>query len=260
MVRYERLNALLEVLASQGHTTVEELADRLKVSTATIRRDLDHLASQQLLTRTRGGAVANAVADLPIRYKTARHASAKQRIGRMAASLVQPGMTIGINGGTTTSEVARNVAQKADLVTGVESQRITVVTNAVNIANELVVRSHLKVVVTGGVARPQSYELVGPMAHRIIEEVTLDLAFLGVDGFDPERGATTPDENEASINRLLASRASKVVVVADGSKVGRAAFARICSATDVDVLVTDSSADSDVLAQLEGLGVEVHKS
>jgi DeoR family transcriptional regulator of aga operon len=259
-MRYDRLNALLEVLANHGHTSVEELADRLGVSTATIRRDLDHLASQQMVTRTRGGAVANSVADLPIRYKTARHASAKQRIGQMAAELIRPGMVIGINGGTTTSEVARALAHQAGQMYDADNPRITLVTNAVNIANELIVRGHLKIVVTGGVARPQSYELIGPMAHPIIEQVSLDLAFLGVDGLNPENGATTPDENEASINRLLASRAKKVVVVADGSKVGNTAFARICSAEDVDVLVTDNSADPEVVAELQALGLEVLQS
>ena len=102
MKRYERLNTLLESLAEKGAIDVDELAEQLHVSAATIRRDLDHLGKQQLLTRTRGGAVANAVSyDLPLRYKTARFASEKQRIAQAAATLVRRGMVIGMNGGTT---------------------------------------------------------------------------------------------------------------------------------------------------------------
>ena len=94
--------------------------------------------------------------------------------------------------------------------------------------------------VTGGVARPQSYELTGPLATGVLEQVTLDIAFLGVDGIDAVAGATAHHEGEASTNRLMAGRAGQVVVVADSSKIGRRAFARICAAADVDVLVTDT--------------------
>ena len=88
--------------------------ERLDVSQATIRRDFDQLAQQQMITRTRGGAVANGVSyDLPLRYKTAKHSAEKQRIGAAAAALVEPGMVVGLNGGTTTTEVARALAVRA---------------------------------------------------------------------------------------------------------------------------------------------------
>ena len=131
------------------------------------------------------------------------------------------------------------------------------VTNALNIATELAVRQHIKIVTTGGVARPQSYELTGPLATGVLEQVTLDLAILGVDGIDAAAGATAHHEGEASINRLMAQRASKVVIVADSSKVGRRAFARICAAPEIDVLVTDAGIADDDEALLEEAGVDV---
>ncbi len=181
MDRYARWNALLELLTETGRISVEEAADRLVVSQATIRRDFDQLAQQQMITRTRGGAVVNGVSyDLPLRYKSAKHASEKQRIGAAAAALVAPAMVVGLTGGTTTTEVARALASRPDLAgTGPDGPQLTVVTNALNIANELIVRSRMKIVVTGGVIRPQSYELVGPLATGILRELTLDLAFLG---------------------------------------------------------------------------------
>ena len=98
----------------------------------------------------------------------------------------------------------------------------------------------MKIVLTGGVARPQSYELIGPLATGVLEQVTLDVAFLGVDGLDEVAGATAHHEGEASINRLMVGRPAKVVVAADSSKLGRRAFARICPLGEVDVLVTDT--------------------
>ncbi|GAA4849499.1 DeoR/GlpR family DNA-binding transcription regulator [Saccharopolyspora rosea] len=257
MNRHERLSRLLDIVGQRQRADVEELAAELDVSAATIRRDLDHLAEQQLLARTRGGAVATSVAyDLPLRHKAARHAPEKQRISAAAARLVQPGMVIGLNGGTTTTEVARSLATRADLAEHGDPG-LTVVTNALNIANELVVRPHIKIVVTGGVARQQSFELTGPLATHILREITLDLLFLGVDAIEPGLGASAHHEGEASINRLMASRAGRVVVVADGSKLGRRAFAQICATETIDTLITDAGAEVEVVRAFEIAGVRV---
>jgi len=258
MSRYSRWNQLLELLASEGQLQVEDAAAALGVSTATIRRDFDDLASQQMLARIRGGAVAQGVTyDLPLRYKSERHPSEKQRIASVAAALVQPGQIVGLNGGTTTTEVARALAVRADLPTAPGTPAVTVVTNALNIATELAVRQHIKIVVTGGVARPQSYELTGPLATGVLERVSIDVVFLGVDAIDPVAGAMAHHEGEASTNQLMASQASQVIVVADSSKVGRRAFARICAAGDVDVLVTDTGLTADAAAGFAEAGVKV---
>ena len=258
MTRYRRWNELLELLAAEGQLQVEEAAKALGVSEATVRRDLDELARQQMLTRIRGGAVAQGVTyDLPLRYKTERHPSEKQRIAAVAAGLVRPGQVTGLNGGTTTTEVARALATRADLNSQVPPPALTVVTNALNIATELAVRQHIKIVTTGGVARPQSYELTGPLATGVLEQVALDVAILGVDGIDAVAGATAHHEGEASINRLMARQAAKVVIAADSSKVGRRAFARICTAGEIDVLVTDAGIAAEDAARLEDAGVDV---
>jgi DeoR family transcriptional regulator of aga operon len=258
MASHERWNALLEIIARDGRLEVETAASELDVSTATIRRDLDRLAQQQMVTRTRGGATANNVSyDLPLRYKTARHATEKERIARAAAALVRPGAVVGLNGGTTTTEVARALATRADLHADGGEQALTVVTNALNIANELTVRQHVKIVVTGGVVRPQSYELTGPLGTLLLEQLTLDHLFLGVDAVSAAVGATAYNEGEASINQLMVARSRQVVVVADSSKLGRHAFARICEIKQVDVVITDSGADARVAAEFVDAGVQV---
>ena len=255
MSRYQRWNALLDLLPGDGQLTVAEAAESLGVSQATIRRDMDQLARQQLVTRTRGGVIAGHVSyDLPLRYKTARHAPEKQRIGRAAAALVTPGAAVALNGGTTTSEVARALATRPDLQDGAG---ITVVTNAMNIANELAVRQHVKIVVTGGVTRGQSYELIGPFATLVLAELTLDWAILGVDALDPRTGASAHHEGEASINHLMATRAEQVMIVADHSKLGQRAFARMCAVDEIDVIVTDRDAEPAMLAAFGERGIRV---
>lgn len=254
---------MLEMLAADGRIEIDDAAGRLQVSSATIRRDLDELADQQLLVRDRGGAVPHSVSyDLPLRYKSSRHADEKRRIAAIAAGLVVPGGVVGLNGGTTTTEVARALATRSDLhhrADGADATpaQITVVTNALNIAHELAVRPHVKLVVTGGVARPQSYELTGPLALPVIEQLTLDIAVIGADAISADTGASTNNENEAAVNRELAWRARKVVVVADTSKLGRSAFARICPASDIDVLVTGAAADRQAVEELRDAGIDV---
>lgn len=258
MSRYERWTAILEMLARDEKVDVGRAAAEFQVSAATIRRDLDQLAQQQLLTRTRGGAVGHNVSyDLPLRYKTARHASEKVRIAQAAARLVAPGSVVGLNGGTTTTEVARALATGADQHPAGRDGSLTVVTNAVNIANELTVRSHVKLVVTGGVARPQSYELIGPLAAKLIDEIMLDIAILGVNGIDARAGATAHDEGEAAVNELMARRARQVVIVADSSKLGVVTFARICGPQQINVLVTDTAADEQHVELLTRAGIRV---
>jgi DeoR family transcriptional regulator, aga operon transcriptional repressor len=256
--RYARWNALLELLTETGRVSVEDAAARLAVSQATIRRDFDQLAQQQMIVRTRGGAVANGVSyDLPLRYKSARHSAEKQRIGAAAAALVAAGTVVGLNGGTTMTEVARALAVRPDLNALGDGAQLTVVTNALNIANELLVRSRMKIVVAGGVVRPQSYELVGPLGGALLREVSLDVALLGVDALDPELGAAAHHEGEAAMNSLMVARAKRVAIIADSSKLGRHAFARICPVDRVDTLVTDSGADPGAVRAFQAKGVQV---
>ncbi|MEU4351289.1 DeoR/GlpR family DNA-binding transcription regulator [Streptomyces sp. NPDC023838] len=256
MSRDARWQALLELLVEQGRLDVEEAGTALGVSAATIRRDFDQLAEQQMLVRTRGGAVVHGVSyELPLRYKTARQASEKQRIAKAVADLIAPGEAVGLTGGTTTTEVARALAVRPELASG--SPALTIVTNALNIANELAVRPQFKIVVTGGVARPQSYELTGPLAGGVLNQITMDVAVLGVGAFDVTHGASAHDEDEAGINRLLCERAERVVVAADSTKLGKRTFARICATDQVGTLVTDTAASEETLARFTDAGVTV---
>ena len=258
MSRNERANRILELVAKSGHLDVEAAAKQLKVSLATVRRDFDELASRQLVTRTHGGiqAVASAY-DLPLRYKTAKDSKQKQRIAKAAAALVQRGDRIGLNGGTTTTEIGRELIGAQRLISGDGDVGLTVVTNAVNIATEMVVRPYIKIVVTGGVARPQSFELIGESAAHALDGLVLDIAFIGVNALDIEHGATANHEGEAKVGGLIAKAAKRVVVVSASEKLGNAAFARICKISEVDTLITDNKLTAALKKQFEDQGVEV---
>ncbi|MEU6478067.1 DeoR/GlpR family DNA-binding transcription regulator [Streptomyces sp. NPDC047017] len=257
MAHDARRRALLELLAREGRLDVEEAAAVMGVSAATIRRDFDRLAAQQLLVRTRGGALASGVShELPLRSPaTAGRTPHKRRIARAVAALVAPGEVVGLTGGTTTTEVARALVLSPALAGG--TPVTTLVTNALNIATELAVRPQFKIVLAGGVARPRSYELTGPLAGSVLGQIALDVAVLGVGAFDTEHGATTHDEEEAGINRLLCERADRVVVAADSTKLGTRAFARICPTAQVNTLVTDTAVPSATAARFREAGVEV---
>jgi DeoR family transcriptional regulator, aga operon transcriptional repressor len=241
-----RLRIILDKLGEQTSVDVDQLVAEFGVSAATIRRDLDKLADQRLLERRHGGAVAvSGLYELPLRYRNARSAE-KRRIAEAALEHVPAGATVALTGGTTTTEVGRVLVQRSDL---------TVVTNAINIAAELAVRPHIRLIMTGGVARAASYELTGPLAEDVLHQINVEIMFLGVDGFTAASGTTTQNEIEARTNRVMASRAKRVIVVTDGSKVGRTALAAITDAASVDHLITTEDADADELAAISDRGV-----
>ena len=247
MRRSERLATIVDRVTVAGSTDVSALALELGVSGATVRRDLQALARDQLVVRTHGGVSAAKSADgIPVRIRVPpRHEAEKHRIGRAAAALVEDGSVVGMSGGSTTLEVARALAER---------NGITVVTNAINIAAELVGRT-VGLVVVGGIVR-HSYELVGPAAETMLSRYHFDVGFIGVDGLTDE-GATTYDEMEAQTDLGFLRRSRRRVIVTDSSKLGRMTFAKIAPLTDVTDLVTDTGADAAHLDPLRNAGVRI---
>src|SRR3954449_3284346 len=251
MRQEDRLGLILQELNQHGSVGVTGLASRLKVSEASVRRDLHLLESQKLLTRTHGGAVASGVLyELPMRYRGGQHNEAKRAIAEAVVELIPGDATsVGLNGGTTTTEVSRALASRTGL---------RVVTNALNIASELAVRANIELVVCGGSARTESYELVGPLAELTLANINLDIAIIGVDGVSSSAGFTTHHEVEAHTNRALVRAAERVIVVADSSKLGRRGFAKIGDIAVASDIVTDAGADPEDVEDLRRLGPRVH--
>jgi DeoR family transcriptional regulator, aga operon transcriptional repressor len=249
MHQQERLALILERLAERRTVTVVDLAADLGASRASIRRDLHALEEQQLLKRTHGGAVtAEVIYELPVRYRAGRHSEEKRHIAEAAAGLLDDSVhSVGLGGGSTTTALARILAA---------GRQLKIVTNALNIASDMAVRRTIDLVMTGGSLRPESYELVGPIADRSLAGISLDIVFLGVDGISAA-GISTYDEVEAETDHALIRTADRVVVLADGSKVGKRAFSQIAGIGEVTDLITDKGADADELDRIRAAGVGV---
>ena len=258
MPRNERLNRILELVSKRGAVDVETVATQLGISAATARRDFDELATRQLAIRTHGGISAVGKAyELPIRYRTAKDSRGKVRIARAAAAMVQKDYRIGLNGGTTTTALARELTVDPRLRADEGDIGLTVVTNAVNIATEMVIKPYIKIVVTGGIARPQSYELIGSYAEAILDGLTLDIAFLGVNAIDSSFGPTANHEGEAHIGGLMSRAAKRTIVLSTADKVGKQAFSRICRPEEVSALMVDEPLTPEIHQGFLDAGIEV---
>lgn len=251
MRQEDRLGLILRRLNERASVGVGELAAEFGVSMASVRRDLQLLEGQKLLTRTHGGAVASSVLyELPMKYRGGQNYQAKRAIAQYAVDQLTPDVaSIVINGGSTTTEVARVLAAMPGL---------RIVTNALNIASELAVRANIELVMCGGSARSESYELVGPLAELALANVNVDVAVLGVDGVSRVAGFTTHHEVEAQTNRAMLRCAERVMIVADSSKLGRRGFAKIADIASVTDIVTDDRADPGEIAELRKLGPTLH--
>jgi DeoR family transcriptional regulator of aga operon len=247
----KRREQILALLKRQGKITIQEIIDSVHCSEATARRDLDWLAEQGQAIRTIGGAQLEgmpAVREVSFFEKKQVLWVEKEAIARKAASMVREGDVVGLTGGTTTFLIARELK-------GVRGT--TVVTNAVNIAMELADEEGIQVVLTGGVMRPNSFELCGPLAEKIIQSLNINLMFMGIDGVTAKQGFTTYSELEADIARLMMERSVRTYPVFDHTKVGRASLFSIAPLEAVDGCVTDRIPDEDVLKYLQDRGITV---
>lgn len=264
--REPRWTALLQLLAERGRLTVAEASTELDVSPATVRRDFVSLAEQQLVNRTHGAIVATSVTySLPARYRSSTGDELRKALADKAARLIPAGSVVGLNGGRTTTAVARALAALHDGTDAAEDvapvrdgdAQLSVVTNALNIASELALRPAIRCLVLGGVARPGSYELTGDLATTALKRLWLDTLVLGVDGLSARGGATCGHDDEAGVNAAMAGRAARIVAVATGDKVGQTRLAQICPTDRIDILITDDSAPTSELKALRKAGVDI---
>jgi DeoR family transcriptional regulator of aga operon len=248
----ERRRRILELLEKQERATVAELVRHFGVSAVTIRGDLEALSRAGALVRSHGGALRrlDPLAELPISVKKGLHHEEKVRIGQRAAEMVRPDEILILDSGTTTVEVARRIR-----TLGVKP--LTVITNALNVASELASLPQCRIIMLGGILRPTSLSLVGPQAEQTLKDLNAHRLFLGVDGFDPAVGPTTPDVLEAQLNAMMIRVSREVVVVADGSKFKQRSLSLIARVESLHKVVTDSGADPEDVAALRARSVEV---
>lgn len=257
-MRSERLVRVLGMVEESGQVTVEQVTDRLHVSAATARRDLNALAERHLVLRTHGGAAAAGRGyEVPLGPGAGARARSERAMAGAVVEQVRAGDVVGVNGGPTTAEVARRLATADHLVPPGGGVGLTVVTNALDIAYALCARPHVRLVVTGGTVRPRTYELAGGAAHDAVERLVLDVAVLGVHGVSDRFGVTAAGSDEAEVARALAGAARRVVVVAGADALQVDAPARLLGLAGVDVLVTDRPPGPALRDGLDRAGVTV---
>jgi DeoR family transcriptional regulator, aga operon transcriptional repressor len=186
--------------------------------------------------------------EAPYESRAAANVDAKRAIAAAAMRLIGSGAVIGLSGGTTCTELARQLRAV---------EQVTVVTNAVNIALELYGQPNKRLMLTGGLLNQNSYELVGGLVSESLQDVHIDTAFLGASGIDPTFGFSMSDEPEAAVGRAFKAAADRTIVLADHTKIGRRTFARLCRLTEVDLLITDQGIVADDGAALEHAGLKI---
>ena len=247
-----RRSAILQMLKQSSNISVNELSKKFGVSEVTIRKDLNLLKERNLLVRTRGGAILHDARrddnDTSIRFKKLANYREKQAIGRAAANLIKDGDTVIIDSGTTTLQVARNLHKFRNL---------TIITNALNVAQEVLSYKRFNVILLGGNIRNASESVVGALAETNLKMFYCDKLFMGVDSFSVENGLSTPNVEEANINQIMISRSNEVIAVFDSSKINKRALAFITTLDNIDTIVTDEGIDKSTRNQLKSTKVNV---
>jgi DeoR/GlpR family transcriptional regulator of sugar metabolism len=242
--RWDNLRALIR---DRGVIRLKDLCRRLKVSPATVRRDLDHLEGSGAIRRVHGGAVSvEGRLDEPLfADKTSLLVREKRRIAEAALKFIEPGDTVYLDGGSTVLELARLLRDRSNL---------TVVTNSLQAAHELSGRGP-RLILIGGELRRLSQTLVGPLSRLVLHELHLDKAFMGTIGFASREGLTTTDPSEAFTKQVVIERARQVVLLADHTKSGKVSFANAGHWEHVHVLITDKPVP--FAKELANLGVKI---
>lgn len=247
----QRSAVILKEIETRGSVSVANLSAGLGVSEMTIRRDLVDLEKAGFVRRVYGGAVCSRgrsyEPSLVVRSNENR--SAKEAIGRRAASLVASGDSIAIDSGTTALEFAQSLVGR---------QNLTVVTPSLLVANVLSGQQGIKLVLTGGIVRPGEGSLVGDLAEQAWRGLFVDRLFLGVGAVDPETGLSEYNWDDALVKRAMVHSAKEVIVLADASKFGRVAFAQIAPLSAVHQIVTDQALSLSLAEACAKHGIVVH--
>ena len=247
---YERREQLLRWIERAGRVSIAEIREHFGVSEATARRDLQALVEQGKIRRVWGGAipVRQAPPEPSFLQREREQFSEKERIGQVAASLVQEGETIFLASGTTTLAVARHLRSRHNL---------TVITNSLPVMNVLANEPGITLIGIGGMLRQSELSFIGHIAEQAISELRADKVFIGVRSLSPEHGLTSDYLPEILTDRAILRIGRKVILVADHTKFGRVSPALLAPLTSVHCIVTDAAAPPDMVEAIRRMGIDV---
>jgi DeoR family transcriptional regulator of aga operon len=243
----ERRSIIMQIVGSAGRVRVQDLARRFSTSSVTIRNDLNELQKRGLLLRSHGGAIKpdSREYESPFQDRIQAHIEEKRRIGVLAASLIHDGETIILDSGTTTEEIARQIKNR---------NRLQVITNGVNIANELLGSRGVQTVILGGTLRNDSASIVGRSTEEMLSQFSADKLLMGGAGCDPEFGVSGANLEEAMVNKAMLTIAREVILVADSSKFDKRSMSRIASFAEIHTVISDTAMPAEVQEKIRAFG------
>lgn len=244
----DRYKEILDILKEKKEVTVQYLSSELSISAVTIRKDLKVLESKKLLFRKHGGATLTQsfVNDRPINVKEFINAEEKLAIANEAVKMIGNDQYIIVASGTTATTFARCINPL---------NKVTIVTSALSVANELLNKDHVEILQLGGYIRHSSNSVIGHYAEQILKETACSKLFLGVDGIDLKYGLSTSNAQEAHLNQQMINSTKEVIVLADYTKFGKRSFGRICGLDLVDHIITDENIPKDVADKILDNGI-----
>jgi len=248
MLQKTRREQIVEYIRDVRSVTSEQLSKRFNVTEETIRKDLNFLNNEGFLIRTFGGAVIKEEYDPSIDRRAVNNLNEKRSIAKAAAALISESECIVLDAGSTIIELAREMCKKSENV---------VITNSLEILNILSKVHDMNVIGTGGILRSRSMSFQGSHAEHCIESYNIQKAFMSAKGISLDEGIMDTNEFEAGIKRKMIENAKTVILLADHSKFSRTAHITVCPADRIDIIVTDSKTDPDVIKSFQAKGIKV---
>ncbi|MET3942641.1 DeoR family L-fucose operon activator [Paenibacillus sp. PvP094] len=250
MLAAERYDRIVEMVNESGSMRVSELSDRCRVTEETIRRDLDRLEQAGRLKRSHGGAVSikDDQPEIPYRVRETTHAEEKKRIAQAALAMIRPGDRILLDASTTAGYMAANMPDIP----------LTVLTNSIQVATELSSKDKIEVISTGGQLAQRSLSFVGPLAERSLETYHVDKLFLSCKGVHLDGGGISEsNELQARLKQKMVGISDQVILLADASKFGVRAFARVTGLNAVHAVILNEQLDGDLMNRLKDYDIQI---
>ncbi|GAB1155329.1 rhamnose catabolism operon transcriptional regulator RhaR [Paenibacillus illinoisensis] len=250
MLAAERYDRIVEMVNESGSMRVSELSDRCRVTEETIRRDLDRLEQAGRLKRSHGGAVSikDDQPEIPYRVRETTHAEEKKRIAQAALAMIRPGDRILLDASTTAGYMAANMPDIP----------LTVLTNSIQVATELSSKDKIEVISTGGQLAQRSLSFVGPLAERSLETYHVDKLFLSCKGVHLDGGGISEsNELQARLKQKMVGISDQVILLADASKFGVRAFARVTGLNAVHAVILNEQLDDDLMKRLKDYDIQI---
>lgn len=246
----ERRKKIIDALQTDGIVNIIEMSEELKVSSMTIRRDLNKLAEDGLVSLEHGGAILNSgsLFEFNIPFKQKENIEEKRKIARKSLDYVNSGDSIFLDAGTTVKEIAHLL---------INNKNITVLTHSLLVANELINAKGIKIVMCPGEFRETSMAFMGPLTDEFISQFKIDTLFLAIEGININDGVSVPDILDGVTKRTLVENSQKIICVVDSSKFDKSFFYKICSLKKIHAIITDEFLDDETYFKYKELNYPI---